>query len=102
LITAPPPDSETRGRVEVSANVTSDGFVQVTFAAKVGDRDWRVLGTDDNAPYRVFHDVSSLPASTPVVYKAVAKDHVSKLASARSDATTNAHSFPETAVGYWP
>ncbi|MGH3922558.1 MAG: alpha-amylase family glycosyl hydrolase, partial [Pseudonocardiaceae bacterium] len=78
-ITAPPVGSEVRGRVEVGAHVTSDGFVQVTFAAKVGNRGWQVLGTDDNAPYRVFHDVSG---GTPVTYKAVVKDHAGNLASA--------------------
>jgi glycosidase len=84
-ITAPRVDSKVGGRVEVSADVTSDGFTQVTFAAKVGDRDWQVLGTDDNAPYRVFHDVSGVPPGTPTAYKAVVKDHAGNLASARRD-----------------
>lgn len=33
------------------------------------------IGTDDNAPYRVFHDVASLPADTVVQYKAVVLDN---------------------------
>lgn len=85
-ITAPAADSEAPGRAEVGAGVTSSGFTQVTFAAKIGDRGWQVLGTDDNAPYRVFHDVSGVPAGTPVTYKAVVKDHAGNLASARTDA----------------
>lgn len=81
-ITAPPVDSEMRGRVEVSADVTSGGFAQVTFAAKVGGCGWQVLGTDDNAPYRLFHDAPGVPTGTPVAYKAVVKDHAGNLASA--------------------
>ena len=37
-------------------------------------RTWQPLGTDDNAPYRVFHDVSDLPVGTPLEYRAVVKD----------------------------
>ena len=33
-------------------------FYEVTFYAKVGNGRWRSIGTDDTAPYRVFHDVS--------------------------------------------
>ena len=36
-------------------------FNQVTFAYRpVGGDEWTVLGTDDNAPYRVFHDVAGM------------------------------------------
>ena len=33
-------------------------------------RGWTPIGTDDNAPYRVFHDVSALRAGHAVQYKA--------------------------------
>jgi hypothetical protein len=47
----------------------------VTFAVKVGDDpDWTVIGTDDNAPYRVFFDTSDLPAGTPLTFRAIAND----------------------------
>ena len=37
--------------------------------------DWTPIGTDDTAPYRVFHDVSGLRAGTPVHYRAVVLDN---------------------------
>ena len=44
-----------------ASTVPGDDFAQVTFAWRpVGTTTWTPLGTDDNAPYRVFHDVSGL------------------------------------------
>ena len=40
----------------------------------VGTTARRALGSDDNAPYRVFQDVSGLPKGTPLEYRAVLKD----------------------------
>jgi hypothetical protein len=61
------------GRAEVGVSVPGDDFTQVTFAWRpVGTQEWRILGTDDNAPYRVFHDVSTLAQGTPVEYRAIA------------------------------
>ena len=42
---------------------------------KSGDSDWKPIGTDDNAPYRVFHDVSGLRTGTPLKYRAVVLDN---------------------------
>jgi len=89
-ITAPAPDSQVRGMVEISADVPGDGFDQVTFAAKIGDGDWTVIGTDDNRPLRVYHDLAGVPADTRVAYKAVVKDAAGRIASARSDAVVGA------------
>ncbi|HET6752962.1 MAG TPA: pullulanase-associated domain-containing protein, partial [Jiangellaceae bacterium] len=50
-------------------------FYEVTFYAKVGDGEWQPIGTDDTAPYRVFHDVSSLDPGTPLEYRAVVLDN---------------------------
>ena len=36
----------------------------MTFLAKVGSGRWQDIGTDDNAPYRVFHDVSDIAPGT--------------------------------------
>ena len=48
----------------------------MTFAWRpVGATKWLRSGTDDNAPYRVFHDVSGLAQGTPVEYRAIARDH---------------------------
>ncbi len=62
-------------RAEIGATVTGDSFNQVTFAWRpVGEERWRRLGTDDNAPFRVFHDVRDLPFGTVVEYRAVVQD----------------------------
>ena len=69
-------DGTVGGRAEVSVQLSGRDFTQVTFAARpVGTTDWQVLGTDDNAPYRVFHDVRGLAPGTLVEYRAVARDH---------------------------
>ncbi|HXS45297.1 MAG TPA: alpha-amylase family glycosyl hydrolase [Solirubrobacteraceae bacterium] len=63
-----------RDRAEVRADVGGDGFAEVTFEARVGRGSWRPIGTDDNAPYRVFHDVSDIDPGTAVRYRAVVRD----------------------------
>ena len=74
--TAPGDAGIVTGRAEVGVTVPGGDFTQVTFAWRpVGATDWQRLGTDDNAPYRVFHDVSGLAQGTPVEYRAVARDH---------------------------
>jgi hypothetical protein len=47
----------------------------VTFQARTGDGDWTTIGTDDSAPYQVFHDTSDLPTGSPVAYRAVVLDN---------------------------
>jgi alpha-amylase len=77
------------GRAEVAVDVPGDGFAQVTFAYRpVGTRTWTELGTDDNAPYRVFHDVRALPKGTLLEYRAVVKDHSGNRAAAGTYAIT--------------
>ena len=64
------------GRTEVGVAIPGGDFTQVTFAWRpVGAQEWQLLGTDDNAPYRVFHDVRGLAQGTPVEYRAIARDH---------------------------
>src|SRR5215212_1447256 len=55
-----------RDRLEVGATLGSDTFSEVTFLAKVGRGAWHDIGTDDNAPYRVFHDVSDVAPGTTI------------------------------------
>ena len=43
--------------MHVAADVGGSSFYEVTFYAKAGDGAWRSIGTDDTAPYQVFHDV---------------------------------------------
>ena len=69
------PAPQSRSRMEVSANVAGSSFYEVTFQAKVGGGNWTTIGTDDNAPYRVFHDVTGHRSGTPVQYRAVVLDN---------------------------
>ena len=64
-ITSPQPGGVVGGRAEISAALTDSAFSQVTLATRpVGTSSWRVLGTDDNAPYRVFDDVTGRAKGT--------------------------------------
>ena len=46
----------------------------MTFQVRKGRR-WTSIGTDDTAPYRVFHDVSGLRAGTRLQYRAIVLDN---------------------------
>ncbi|MDX6678339.1 MAG: alpha-amylase [Solirubrobacteraceae bacterium] len=74
-IAAPAEGGSGRDRLEVRADVGGDSFYEVTFEAKVGGSDWQLIGTDDNAPYRVFHDVSRLAPGTAIQYRATVLDN---------------------------
>jgi len=74
-LAAAPEDEAPRGRVEVRAFLDGDSFYDVTFYAQVGDGAWTPIGTDDNRPHRVFHDVADLEPGTPVRYRAVVVDN---------------------------
>ena len=67
--------TETNSRKLVSANVGGSSFNEVTFYAKVGNGEWKSIGTDDTRPYRVFHDVSSIPDGKQLTYRAVVRDN---------------------------
>jgi pullulanase-type alpha-1,6-glucosidase len=74
-VVAPAEGSEVVGRVEVGATLANPEFAEVTFALKAGNAtDWSIIGTDDNAPYRVYFDVSDLAIGTPLLFKAVVRD----------------------------
>ncbi|TDE02452.1 pullulanase-type alpha-1,6-glucosidase [Jiangella asiatica] len=80
---APGPGGTVGGRAEVGVSVPDGGFNQVTLAWRpLGTSEWQVIGTDDNAPYRVFHDVTDLAHGTLVEYRAVLKDHSGNLSVA--------------------
>jgi alpha-amylase len=65
-----------RDRVEVGAHVDGDSFYEVTFVARTRqDAGWQAIGTDDTAPYRVFHDVADLNPDTRIEYRATALDN---------------------------
>jgi len=61
-------------RVEVAADVDAESYAEVSFWAKPTDGEWTHIGTDDNAPFRVFHDVTDFAPGTGVEYVAVASD----------------------------
>ena len=74
-VVTPAHNGEQSDRMEVRADVGGDSNYEVTFWAKVGDDPWEPIGTDDNAPYRVFGDVYDLPPGTGVQYQAVVLDN---------------------------
>ncbi len=74
-LTAPQPGAVVGGRAEIGAATPGAGFAQVTFLSRpVGTSDWAPIGTDDNAPYRVFHDVTAYSTGTLLEYRAILKD----------------------------
>jgi glycosidase len=69
-------------RAQIRAAVPANTPVQVSFAFRpVGTTDWQPLGTDDAAPYRVFHDVSGMAKGTLLEYRTVVKDNVGHLSA---------------------
>ncbi len=78
------PAAGSRSRMQVTAELSRSSFAEVTFYAKTGRGGWAPIGTDDNAPYQVFHDVSGLRAGTPVEYRAVVLDNAGHTATSRT------------------
>jgi alpha-amylase len=79
------------GRPEVDADVTGGSLYAVSFYARpAGEHRWTALGTDDNAPYRVFPDVSGYAVGTALELLAVVKDGAGHVASARASTTVAA------------
>ncbi len=60
-------------RIEVGAELDADIFAEVTFAVSIDGGDYTPIGTDDNAPYRVFYDVSEVLGSS-LSFKAIVDD----------------------------
>ncbi|MFG1993997.1 alpha-amylase family glycosyl hydrolase [Actinoplanes sp. NPDC048988] len=81
-----PTPSESPSRMRVPATVAGSSFAEVTFYARTAGGGWQPIGTDDNAPYQVFHDVSGLPAGAAVQYRAVVLDNAghSRTSSSRT------------------
>ncbi|MEV8372372.1 pullulanase-type alpha-1,6-glucosidase [Kribbella sp. NPDC056861] len=74
-LSSPEPGAAVGGRAEIAAAVPENTPVTVTFGVRpVSTTNWQRLGSDDNAPYRVFHDVSALPKGTLLEYRSVVKD----------------------------
>lgn len=71
-------------RVEVSADVAGDGYAEVSFWARPDGGEWTYIGTDDSAPYRVFHSVADLAPGAQVEYQAVVADASGRTATSAS------------------
>ena len=68
-------------RIEVAAALDEDVFAEVTFAVREGDGDYVPIGTDDNAPYRVFFDAGDVPEDTTLSFRAIVNDLSGHLAA---------------------
>ncbi|HMP42955.1 MAG TPA: alpha-amylase family glycosyl hydrolase, partial [Roseiflexaceae bacterium] len=60
-----------RGMLEVATNVLGNAMTEVSFWVSVNGGTYEYLGTDTNAPYRIFYDTSDLPGGTALRFKAV-------------------------------
>ncbi len=60
----PAADAEVLDRIEVGAALSTPAYTEVTFAVTIDGAPFEPIGTDDNAPYRVFYDVSGIAAGT--------------------------------------
>ncbi|MDQ1733493.1 MAG: hypothetical protein QOK10_3652 [Pseudonocardiales bacterium] len=84
-LASPAPGRVLAGRAEIRAAIPANTFNQASFAFRpVGTTTWQPIGTDDNAPYRVFHDVSGLAKGTLVEYRVVVRDNAGHLSAASS------------------
>jgi pullulanase-type alpha-1,6-glucosidase len=93
------PGSTVGGRAKVSVAVPQGGFNQVTFAWRAaGTSAWTTLGTDDNQPYAVYHDVGALAKGTLIEYRAVVKDNSGNLSLATTSAVVG-DPAPTTSAG---
>ncbi len=94
------PGSTVGGRAEVGVAVPAGGFNQVSFVWRpAGSLAWTPLGTDDNAPYRVFHDVQDLATGTVLEYRAVLEDNAGHLAVAATSAVVGDPVAPPVVPG---
>ena len=85
------------GRAEIGADVGASTFAQTTFLYRpVGTSDWRLVGTDDNAPFRVFHDVAGMPLGSVLEYRAIVEDAAGRVAADGSWARVVAPKAPPT------
>lgn len=75
VLRAPAAAQGDNGRLKVTADVDGSSFYEVTFEAKTAGGTWQPIGTDDTAPYQVFHDVAALDAGTAVDYRATVLDN---------------------------
>jgi hypothetical protein len=77
-----------RDRFELTADVAGDSFYEVAFSIRVGnERSWTPVGIDDNAPYRVYPDVTGVAPGTPVRVRAIVRDNAGHESAAAASTT---------------
>jgi glycosidase len=79
--------AQVSGRPEVRAEVAGSSLYEVSFSASADGSHWTPLGTDDNAPYRVFPDLSGYAPGTSLSLQAVVKDNAGHVSVARAATT---------------
>lgn len=85
LVTAPAPGGVVGGRAEISATIDRDTFATASFHVRpVGTKRWQFLGADDNAPFRVFSDVTGYPTGTLLEYRVVVEDAAGRISASSS------------------
>ena len=99
-ISTPAADAEVNGRFEVVANLGSNKYAEITFAVSVAGGEYQVIGTDDNAPYRIFFDASALSTGTSLTFKAIVKDLAGNLNAAKVSVTVGSPEPPSTSPSY--
>ncbi|MGD8586585.1 MAG: alpha-amylase family glycosyl hydrolase, partial [Chloroflexota bacterium] len=98
--TLPAAGAEVFGQFEAAVSLSEDSFTEVTFAVKVNDGDYEILGTDTNAPYRVFYDPSDLSVGTALTFRAITNDLFGHLDSATVSVVVGAEEPPTTGPTY--
>lgn len=99
-ISTPAADAEVSGRFEVAAELDTPAYAEVTFAVSVNGGDYEVIGTDDNAPYRVFYDSAALPAATSLTFKAIVRDLSGNLNASKVSVTVGEPEPPAVGTEY--
>ncbi|WNO74962.1 pullulanase-type alpha-1,6-glucosidase [Streptomyces sp. AM8-1-1] len=96
VISLKAPAAGATGTVEIAADADGGQLARVVFAAQVGNGPWRTLGTADHAPYKVTQHIgTTVPAGTPLRYKAVVVDAAGRTASALASTTAGQAPPPE-------
>jgi glycosidase len=99
-LATPGEGEEVLGRVEVGASLAEARFAEVTFAVSVDGGSFQPIGTDDNAPYRVFYNVADLAPGTPLEFKAIVDDLSGNLSSDKSTAVVGEEEPPLPSIPY--
>lgn len=85
----PAPSEAAHSRYLVEAELPGyRSFAEVTFLAREPGGEWASIGTDDSAPYRVFHDLHDAEPGTRVQYRAVVMDNADHVRAGKIRRTT--------------